>query len=287
MVDFVDYGDTDGPLGGRERAGDQTLATELPPPPSNYDLVRLVGDAEVLAERATGGDDTIRQAFYGVTTVLIGDARIMSNRAQGGDDVIRNNTGVTNTIYGDAEEMSGRTRGGDDVVEAPAPPFTRTAASSDVFGDARTLTGRAVGGDDILRGAIGFEGSTARLYGDGFELRGRTQGGDDRLVSRAYATDEMWGDAQHVGRLAGTGNDVFVFSPGNGSDVIHDFEPGKDRIDLSAFAEAGIGGFEDLEGRIQLQDNGSLIVLDTSDVTGNSVLVAGVHELSSGDFLFG
>lgn len=288
MVDFIDYGDTAGTLGDRDRGGDQTLTAPNPSPtmPSIADFVRLVGDAEVLADRAQGGDDTIRT--LGVTNVLIGDAQVMADRAEGGDDDIVGGSGAFNTLYGDAVEMSGRTRGGDDALIPPSPVATRSGTISDVFGDARTLSDRAEGGDDTLNGAVGFTGSTARLYGDGYELLDRAEGGDDRLVSRGFSEDEMWGDAYSVGPHAETGSDVFVFAPSNGRDLIHDFEQGKDRIDLTAFAEAGIGGFEALAPRIVEQSDGSLIILDVAEFSaGNSVVVAGAFGLGAGDFLFG
>jgi hypothetical protein len=286
MSDFLAYGDTPGTLSDRDRGGDQTVAAPTPSPtmPSVVGFVRLVGDAEILADRAQGGDDTIQT--LGVTNVLVGDAQFMKDRAQGGDDALGGG-GLNNTLYGDAVEMSGRTRGGDDVLDAPPPIGTRSASTSDLFGDAHTLSDRAEGGDDTLSGAIGFAGSTARLFGDSYELLDRAQGGDDQLVSRGSAPDEMWGDSSSVGPHATTGCDIFVFAPGNGRDLIHDFEQGKDRIDLTAFAGAGIDDFGALAPRILEQADGSLVILDVGSSGGNSVVVAGAFGLGADDFLFG
>ena len=289
MVDFIDYGDTTGTLGDRDRGGDQTLTGPTPSPtmPSIADFVRLVGDAEVLADRAQGGGDTLRA--LGVANVLIGDAQSMVDRAQGGDDTL-GGSGFTNTLHGDAVEMSGRARGGDDVLYAPVPIGARTISISDLFGDAHTLSARAEGGNDTLVGSSGFLGSTARLHGDGYELLDRAEGGDDRLVS-GFAPDEMWGDAFLVGPDARTGGDVFVFAPANDRDLIHDFEQGEDRIDLTAFAGVGIGDFEALAPRIVEQADGSLVILDVAGFpgssVGNSVVVAGAFGLGADDFLFG
>lgn len=284
MVDFTEYGDTTGTLSDRDRGGDQTLTGPTPEP---FILVRLVGDAEVLADRAQGGDDTIRT--QGNRNVLIGDAQSMVDRARGGDDTL-GGSGLSNTtLYGDAVEISGRAQGGDDVLDAPVSPFARTSTSSDLFGDAYTLSDRAEGGDDTLVGSSGYLGSTARLYGDGYELLDRAEGGDDRLVSGS-APDEMWGDAYLVSPDVVTGSDVFVFAPANDRDLIHDFERGKDRIDLTAFAEAGIGNFEALAPRIVEQADGSLVILDDARFrgsAGNSVVVAGAFGLGADDFLFG
>lgn len=286
MTDFVEYGDTDGTLGDRDHGGDQTLSGPAPSPtmPFFADFVRLVGDAEVLANRAQGGDDTIRA--LGGTNTLIGDAQAMTGRAQGGDDTVGGGSGFNNTLYGDAVEMSARAQGGDDALQAPGAVGTRTASVSDLFGDAYTLSDRAVGGDDTLVGASGFTGTTARLYGDGYVLLDRAEGGNDRLVS-SFSPEEMWGDAYLAGPNTETGSDVFVFAPGNDRDLIHDFEQGKDRIDLTAFAGAGIDNFEALAPRILEQADGSLVILDVGNLTGSSVVVAGAFGLGAQDFLFG
>jgi hypothetical protein len=285
VADFTVYGDSEESIGDHATAGDQALTGPQPPGPSFFDLITIIGDAELLEDHATGGSDSIQGVIFGNSTLLIGDARQMKDHAQGGDDLISGNFGFWNTIYGDAEEMSDHTRGGNDTVAASAPQGTRVTADSEVFGDARILSGHAEGGDDELLGAVGFAGSTARLYGDGFELQDHAKGGDDRLVSRSANADEMWGDAYTVGKHAETGADVFVFAPGNGRDIIHDFESGKDRIDLTAFAGSGIDDFEDVMARIQVQPDGTLVILDVDGLTGNSIVVAGVHSLTAEDFI--
>jgi hypothetical protein len=286
MSDFVTFGDTDGTLGDRVRAGDQDLTSPLPPGLANYNLVRITGDALVLTDRAEGGDDSIRTGF-GANNLLVGDARRMEERSLGGDDTIGSSAGFNNSLFGDAEEMMDRARGGDDVLDAPSPAATRTAATSFLYGDAGLLMGRAQGGDDTLSGAVGFEGSTARLYGDGFALLDESQGGNDRLVSRSTRNDEMWGDAYSVAEGAGTGRDTFVFGVSVGRDQINDFRQGEDLIDLTAFSGSGIGSFQALAPRIIEQADGTLITLDIDGGVGNSVFVAGVTGLGAADFLLG
>lgn len=286
VADFTGYGDSEGSIGDHATAANQRLTGPLPGP-TTYDLITLIGDAETLEEHATGGNDTIEGVLFGNTTLLIGDARQMADHAQGGDDLISSNFGFWNTIYGDAETMAGHAKGGNDTVAASAPQGTRVTADSDVFGDARILSGHAEGGDDVLIGAVGFFGSTARLYGDGYELRDHAKGGNDRLESRTANADEMWGDAYTVGKHAETGADVFVFAPGNGRDIIHDFEQGKDRIDLTAFADSGIDDFEDVLARTIVQPDGTLVILDVDGLTGNSIMVAGLSSLTVNDFILG
>jgi hypothetical protein len=141
------YGDTSGSLGDRIRAGDQALA---PDPSVDYLLLRIVGDADVLFDRAEGGDDSTR--FGRATTIeLIGDARLLADRATGGDDRLGiGMDGGFNTIYGDGQEMTGRAQGGDDELFAFSRSGARVASTNDVYGDAETLRERSSGGDDRL-----------------------------------------------------------------------------------------------------------------------------------------
>jgi hypothetical protein len=90
----------------------------------------------------------------------------------------------------------------------------------------------------------------------------------------------MWGDGEKLGRDVKTGSDRFVFTPGNGADVIGDFERGQDDIDLTAFATAGIHDFDDLT--LVPATTGTMIDFDGD----NSVTVLGVTVLSYGDFVF-
>jgi hypothetical protein len=285
MAELNLFGDAGEALGDRDRAGDQHLLTPPPAGVSNFQSVLIVGDAGTLAERAEGGDDRI--SALGNDLALIGDALLLQDRARGGDDTIEGSSGFTNRLFGDGLTMTGRSRGGDDALTAPGAVATRTAATSELFGDAFTLDDRASGGDDLLVGALGFAGSTAKLYGDGFELLDGAEGGNDRLVSPGSNADEMWGDAYLVAPGALTGADTFAFIFLNGRDIIHDFEPGKDVIDLTAFAPLGLTTFEAVEGRTIVQPDGTLLVLDFDGSFGNSVLLAGVQGLSAGDVLLG
>jgi hypothetical protein len=129
MSDLVIYGDVDGSLGDRIRAGDQALG---PDQPVDYSLLRIVGDADVLFDRAKGGDDITRFGRGG-TIELIGDARLLADRARGGDDTLGGMDGAFNTIYGDAEVMTGRAQGGDDTLSAFARSGARAAATNDAM----------------------------------------------------------------------------------------------------------------------------------------------------------
>jgi hypothetical protein len=116
-------------------------------------------------------------------------------------------------------------------------------------------------------------------------LSDNARGGNDVLVSGARADDEMWGDGQKLDSCVGTGSDRFVFRPDNGADVINDFESGKDHIDLTDFAVAGIHNFNDLT-YTQTPTGTSLDLGLSSDGVSNSVALLELTALHENDFLF-
>jgi len=89
-------------------------------------------------------------------------------------------------------------------------------------------------------------------------------GGNDVLITRA-GSDDMWGDASLLLGNAVGGSDTFVFDHG-GRDTIHDFEQGKDHIDLTAYHLSGIAALNitsDAGGSvINLGDENTIIVVN-------------------------
>ena len=92
--------------------------------------------------------------------------------------------------------------------------FSRPTGSlaAPIFGGAGndTLTGGA--GDDLILGGAGDD-----------DLRG---GGGEDVIFDGDGADRMWG---------GAGADLFVFADDGRPDRVEDFQPGIDRLDLSAF----------------------------------------------------
>jgi len=191
----------------------------------------------------------------------------MTGFSSAGNDSVTAYSLYVSTASGDAITMTDHAKGGNDIVSGAS------VYACYLYGDAQSLSGFSIGGNDTVQG---LSGNTA-MYGDGAELLDRAKGGNDTLISGPYG-EHMWGDAATIARTAQTGADIFVFSPPNGQDTIHDFERGKDHIDLKAF---GFGGFNDLASHIQDTQDGALIVFDAND----SILVLGVHHLSAGDFI--
>ena len=130
------------------------------------------------------------------------------------------------------------------------------------------------GGDDVISGnedndiLYGGLGKDTLLGGSGND---RVKGGpgNDR-ISGGPGNDHLTG---------GPGSDTFIFNRDNGNDTIFDFTPGTDRIDLTAF---------DIEDDYQLsfEREAGGILLDLNDISGGTVLLAGLTEMpDSNDFI--
>ncbi|MCB4822230.1 calcium-binding protein [Roseicella aerolata] len=296
-IPYTEHGDGPGVLGGQQTAGNQSLPRGL------SDVIRdrgispgdifltLLGDADVLWDRAAGGHDSL--SGPGGTSVLIGDAQLMLDFATGGRDVLRA-SGNFITAFGDAEIMADDTRGGNDDLLGGAGLSARGAAVNELYGDAWLMTGRATGGNDLVTGGGSYPGSTNSLYGDAGILAGEARGGNDTLVSGTNADNDMWGDAAIIaGEGVTTGRDVFVISPFSQANRIHDFEQGQDRIDLTGYASQGIRGFADLQPKIQVTESGSFILFSRTEsgppspVVENTLTVLDLSTLTAADFLFG
>ena len=158
-------------------------------------------------------------------------------------------------------------------------------ASNTLYGDMYCLRDGGRMGDDTL---IGGAHGTNTMYGDAYTTIDEMIGlpytlvqpalvmwGNDRLVSGTNANDEMWGDA-YSGRTGAGGLDTFVFAANNGQDTIHDFEVGRDKIDLTALGT--------VFGALSISSDGtdSTIGLGGS----NTVKVIGVATLGAADFIF-
>jgi Ca2+-binding RTX toxin-like protein len=109
--------------------------------------------------------------------------------------------------------------------------------------------------------------------------------------------DTITGLAGNDTLAGGLGADTFIFAPGHGQDVIDsdiamgtEFEPGVDKIDLSAIRQ--ISDYQDLTG-YHLSDVGDSTTIDTDDTSGgfqgqNTITLESVQneELTADDFIF-
>jgi hypothetical protein len=169
---------------------------------------------------------------------------------------------------------------------------SRPFAAKETHGDAYAMIGSAKGRDDQVTGG-GIDPSASNcLHGDAHVMSGQAQAGNDTLLGGTYAENEMWGDAAVIeGDCVTTGCDVFVITPESGTNRIHDFEQGKDLIDLTAFKE--IRGFDELLGFLALgSEPGTTFYFGSTGGDGpnplieNSVTVLAPVGLTPCDVLF-
>lgn len=105
----------------------------------------------------------------------------------------------------------------------------------------------------------------------------------------------MWGDGDPTAQGSDLtrvvhGADRFVLANGSGRDTIHDFEPGRDRLDLAGYR--GIDGFAAIRSHAAQSDAGTMIDLGAAagGPGGRDVLIlAGTAPatLDAADFLLG
>lgn len=141
-------------------------------------------------------------------------------------------------------------------------------------------------GDDIIRtfggndSSVGFEGNDFQELGDGDD-RGWGLEGDDTLLGGAG--NDIWngdeGDARGTGiesgsdvLVGGRGDDIlrgdtidtntaadrFVFSAGDGNDIVRDFQTGLDTLDVSEFDDGVL---------VRLEEQGGNTIVTVGDVT--------------------
>jgi Ca2+-binding RTX toxin-like protein len=169
----------------------------------------------------------------------------------------------------------------------------------------RLTPGEGAGdGADLIRGGAGAD----RVHGGAGDDTIRGDEGDDRL--RGNGQDDVLAGGLGADRLwGGAGADVFDFNAtaesgatGGSRDIIHDFAPGADLIDLATIdareGEAGAQAFSFIgtadfsaEGQVRLVQTaaGVLVQVNTAG-TGDeemSILLRGlqVEDIGSADFL--
>ncbi len=100
-------------------------------------------------------------------------------------------------------------------------------------------------GTDVLQGGVGAD----RLFG----------GDGQDTVSGGQGADHLWGG----GGLSDTDADIFIYTQGDGQDMIHDFSGSIDQIDLSAYGLT----FNEVSARFN--DLGWATEIDLSDLSGS------------------
>lgn len=160
-------------------------------------------------------------------------------------------------------------------------------------GDDRTFEA-AEGGTDTVRANVAAANGGVYLYanvenlilegtttfGVGNELANQLTGNaEGNWLLGGDGADTLIGEGGNDVLFGQAGTDTFVFTPGTGADLIGDFAPGTDRIDLSAF------GFSWAGVQAAMGQNGSDTFINL--LNGDMVVLQGVAigQLTEGDFL--
>lgn len=256
----------------------------MPPPTPNVFITRFGDTAGDLADHEHGGDQVVAgvnqvDGNYAIANSLYGDAEgALLDHAQGGNDTLVG-AGLANGSYGDANLITDHARGGDDLLSTGP-------GVNIVYGDADTLSGHARGGNDIIR--IDTFHMFTEVVGDSRVLEDHAKAGDDTLIDNSPTPVLMYGDAVTIlGNHVQTGSDTFVFRPGASFATIADFEPGKDKIDLTAFAVSGFHSFDDIAPLIHPTGlNGADTAISFTVPNLSNITVLGDSHLTPNDFIF-
>ena len=208
---------------------------------------RLIGFAGDDALRGRGGDDVIRGGM--------------------GDDMVRGNGGDDRLIGGGNDDFLGGGCG-DDFINGGAGADTMRGGGGD-----DEMRGKS--GDDFLAGGRGND----RMIGSAGDDTLNGGAGDDRLFGRSD-DDVLRGGGGNDLLVGGGGSDLFVFSAGGGNDVIRDFAPGEDLIDLSGLP--GIDGLADLD----FAASGDDLLIDAGSNVTIRLQNTAEGDIDADDFLF-
>ncbi|WP_170770400.1 calcium-binding protein [Ruegeria lacuscaerulensis] len=179
------------------------------------------------------------------------------------------------TDLDDVAEMGG----GNDVVVGLYGNDTISGGDGGdfLFGDTDWAVVSGQSSDDVLNGGADDD----LIVGDAPNLYGDTVGGNDIIIGGA-GNDDLWGDGSLFDEAVG-GADSFVFNPNSGLDTVHDFEVGKDKLDISGH---GIAETDFLSLNIQEIDGNTIIDLDGTALDLDEITLLGVVGISADDFVF-
>ncbi|MEL7464348.1 MAG: matrixin family metalloprotease [Pseudomonadota bacterium] len=192
-----------------------------------------------------------------------------------GEDTLRGGDG-DDALFGEAggDRLSGD-RGEDRLIGGAGDDMLFGGADEDrIEGGAGADTARGGAGEDDIFGGQGRDA----LRGDGGNDDLYGGGGRDRLFG-GDGNDELTGGAGVDTITGGAGRDVFVFTAQKGLDVVTDFTPGGDRIDLDDIE--AVDGFGDLT----ITDTRKGLEIEAGDAV---IRLLGVdpEDLSASDFIF-
>jgi Ca2+-binding RTX toxin-like protein len=190
----------------------------------------------------TNGADTLDFSAYGYSTY---------------DDIL------ANISFADVSGNAVLTIGGDSVT------LTGVSASSLSFGSYAGIV--ASNGNDDLSGAAGAD----TIHGLGGDDTIHGDAGDDALFGNA-GKDLLDGGTGNDALHGGAGRDTFVFQVGFGNDIIFDYSPGFDLIDLNAL---NVSDFTTLMSNTADVNGNAIITIDGNTLTLNGVTKSQLTQL--------
>lgn len=278
-------GDSETAMTGDTKGGNDLITADM----GNRSYGAFGGDAgAIMTDNAHGGNDIInvtQAGSYGGASIS-GDALVsMIGDAVGGNDILTYTVGANawsggGSLWGDADDMSDNARGGDDILIA-AVEGNPNSTSIALFGDASHMSGNAQGGNDILRGSDRGDW----LYGDASTyspFTGSSIAGGKDVLNGGGGNDQLWG---------GPNDDLFVFNPGSGQDVINDFNQGNKAAgstagehDVINLHDYGYADWAALKNLISDDGSGNAVIHMTANDT---ITLNGVHaaDLHAKDFI--
>ena len=165
-----------------------------------------------------------------------------------GDDVLRGNGGNDTLSGGAGNDRLLGGAGRDRLLGGAGDDRLAGGSGNDtLFGQAGADLLKGGTGDDVLKGGAGND----TLYGNGGNDTIHGGAGADRIAG-GKGDDHLWG---------GAGADTFVFAPLQGRDVIHDFQPGLDRLVLNGTAHNEDFRIHDTDAGAEIFSNGTTILL--------------------------
>ena len=186
-----------------------------------------------------------------------------------GNDVLSGGTGDDKLVGGDGKDVLSGGEGNDSLSGGAGNDALDGGNGNDKLdggaGDDKLSGGN---GNDTVSGGSGndaLDGGTGNDKLDGGTGNDRLDGGSGTDALKGGSGDDVLIGGEGKDSLSGgAGNDTFVFLPADSKspgDLINDFEFGRDRIDVSAYALEN--GMKDIS--FAMADNGLHVLLDTHD----------------------
>ena len=221
-----------------------------------------LNDVEKIAFKALGGADTITVNDLSGTDVQ--QVAIDLSASGGGGD------GAADTVI-----VNGTSGANNVTISQSGPGIVVNGLPAQV-----SISGQEAANDRLqIKGLGGADVIDASSLAAGQILLAIDGGADDDVITGSHGNDLLTG---------GTGNDRFIWRVGSAADTITDFTAGAgtpDRIDVRAFAGAGIHGISDVLAHAT--QVGADTVVDFGG--GDTMILTNVTkaDLSADDFIFG